>query len=252
MRKAMCVVVGAALLSVAPVLAQKSPEVCEVAFWSAKPGAAAAWAEGRKRHMEFHKQQKDAFSWYTWEVVNGDRAGGFLTGTFDHYWKDFDGRDAFDALDAADMAKTFVPLTASSSDGYWIHMGKASREEPGATGPSKYSQLTHYYVRLADVPRFEDALETITGELNKISWPMYSSWYRLASGGDGPHYVLSTRRDSFAAFAPPEKSLNEVLTAAVGALRATELFDTIRGSTERLYSEIIQFRPDLSYVPAAK
>ena len=43
MRKAMCIVVGAALLSVAPVLAQTSPDVCEGTFWSATPGAAAAW-----------------------------------------------------------------------------------------------------------------------------------------------------------------------------------------------------------------
>ncbi len=170
MRKAMCVVVGAALLSVAPVLAQKSPEVCQISVWKVKPGAGAAWAEGRKKHMEFHKQQKDALGWYTWEIINGDRAGSFITGTFDHYWKDFDGREAFDVMDAADIAKTSGPATESSSDGYWIHMGAASRNEPGATGPSKYSQLVHYYVRIADVPRFEDALETITAELNKTTW----------------------------------------------------------------------------------
>lgn len=252
MRKTMCVVVGAALLSVAPVLAQKAPEVCEITVWKVKAGAGAAWADGRKKHMEFHKQQKDAFGWYTWEVINGDRAGNFITGTFDHYWKDFDGREAFDALDAADMAKTAGPATEASSDGYWIHMGDASRNEPGATGPSKYSQLVHYYVRIADVPRFEDALETITAELNKTTWTTYSSWYRLASGGDGPHYVLSTRRNSFADFAPPEKGLLSVLTDSMGAIKATALLDVVRGSTERLYSELIQYRPDLSYTPAAK
>ncbi|MDQ1346682.1 MAG: hypothetical protein QG573_51 [Acidobacteriota bacterium] len=252
MRKAMCIVVGAALLSVAPVLAQKSPDVCEVTFWSAKPGAAAAWAEGRKRHMEFHKQQKDTFTWYAWEVINGDRAGGFLTGTFDHYWKDFDGREAFDALDAADLAKTSGPATAASSDGFWIHLGKASRLKPGATAPAKYLQLTHYYVRPENTPRFEDALEAIAAELTKLDWPVYSSWYRLASGGDGPHYVLSIGRDGYADFAPPEKTMSVALTESMGARQATELLGDLRGSTERLYSEIVRFRPDLSYVPAAK
>jgi hypothetical protein len=252
MRKAICLVVGAGLLSLAPVLAQKSPEVGQVSYWKAKPGAGAAWAEGRKRHMDFHRQQKDGFSWHTWEIINGDRAGGFLTGTFDHYWKDFDGRDAFDVLDAADMAKTFDAATESSSSGFWIQMASASRAQPGATAPSKFSQLTHYYVRPADTPRFEDALETIKGELDKISWPMYSGWYRLASGGDGPHYVLSTRRDSYAAFAPPEKTLMQALTEAMGARKASELFETLRGSTERVYTEIIQYRPDLSYVAPAK
>lgn len=245
-------IVGAALLAATPVLAQKQPEVGQVSVWQAKPGAEAAWAEGRKRHMEFHRAQKDAFAWFTWEVVNGDRAGAFVTGTFDHFWKDYDGRDAFDALDGADMAKTFGPATASSTTGFWIHMSEASRNKPGATVPAKFSQLTHYYVKLADVPRFEDALEAVKAQLDKISWPTYSSWYRLASGGDGPHYVLSTSRDSYADFAPPEKTLIQALAEAIGPRKADELMSTVRESTERIYTEILQYRPELSYVPAAK
>ena len=64
--------------------------------------------------------------------------------------------------------------------------------------------------------------------------------------------MLSTRRNSFADFAPPEKGLLSVLTYSMGAIQATVLLDVVRGSTERLYSELIQYRPDLSYTPAAK
>lgn len=252
MRKTMLGIVGAALVAATPVLAQKQPDVCQVSVWTAKAGSEAAWAEGRKKHMEFHKAQKDAFAWLTWEIVNGDRAGGFITGTFDHYWKDYDGRDAFDALDGADMAKTFGPATESSTSGFWIHMSGASRQDPAATTPPKFSQLTHYYVRPADVPRFEDALETAKAELDKISWPVRSSWYRLASGGEGPHYVLSTPRGSYADFAPPEKTLISALSESMGPRKADELFETLRSSTEKVYTEIIQFRSDLSYMPAAK
>lgn len=252
MRRTMWGIVGAALVAAAPVLAQKQPDICQVSVWTAKAGSEAAWAEGRKKHMEFHKAQKDAFAWLTWEIINGDRAGSFITGTFDHFWKDYDGRDAFDALDGADVAKTTGPATASSTTGFWIHMGDASRSKPGATAPPKYSQLTHYYVNLADVPRFEDALEAVKAELDKISWPTYSSWYRLASGGEGPHYVLSTGRESFADFAPPEKTLIRVLSEAIGPRKADELMSTVRESTAKMYTEILQYRPDLSYVPAAQ
>lgn len=252
MRKTMLGLVGAALVAATPVLAQKQPDVCQVSVWTAKAGSEAAWAEGRKKHMELHKAQKDSFSWLAWEILNGDRAGSFITGTFDHYWKDYDGRDAFDALDSADVAKTFGAATSSSTTGFWIHMSGASRSKPGATVPSKYSQLTHYYVNLADVPRFEDALETVKAELDKISWPTYSNWYRLASGGEGPHYVLSTARDSYADFAPPEKSLIQALSEAMGPRKADELMSTVRESTAKIYTEVMQYRPDLSYVPAAK
>lgn len=252
MRKTMWGIVGAALVAAAPALAQKQADVCQVSVWTAKAGSEAAWAEGRKKHMEFHRAQKDALAWFTWEIVNGDRAGSFLTGTFDQFWKDYDGRDAFDALDTADIARTTGPATASSTTGFWIHMAGASRQDPAVTTPSKFSQLTHYYVRPADVPRFEDALEAAKAELDKISWPVRSSWYRLASGGDGPHYVLSTPRASYADFAPPEKTLITALSESMGPRQANELFETLRASTERVYTEIIQYRPDLSYVPAAK
>ena len=251
MRKSMFAVVGVALLSVAPVLAQKSPDVCQISIWKVKPGAAAAWAEGRKKHMEFHKQQKDAFTWYTWEVINGDRAGNFLTGTFDHYWKDFDGREAFDALDAADLAKTSGPATESSSDGYWIHLGEASRLEPAATGPSKYSQLVHYYVRSPTC--------RASRMLSKRSRPSStSSPGRSTPAGTACRAAATDRTTcSRSAATATRTSLRRrrpcpVLTESMGALQATELLDDVRGSTERLYSEIIRFRPDLSYIPAAK
>ena len=46
--------------------------------------------------------------------------------------------------------------------------------------------------------------------------------------------------------------MSVALTESMGARQATELLGDLRGSTERLYSEIVRFRPDLSYVPAAK
>lgn len=245
--------VGAALLIATAAAGQKTPDVAEVSIWKLKAGATPAVFEaGRKKHMEFHAAQKDAFGWMTWEIVNGDRAGSYLTGTFGHYWKDFDGREAFDALDGADVARTTGAQAEVDTTGYWIYMSEVSREPAGATGPAAFAQLTHYMVNPADVPRFEDALKEIKPILDTASWPVHSSWYRLASGGEGPHYVLSTRRDNWAAFAPVEKSLIQVLTDSIGARRAAELLDTIRSSTREVYTEVLKFRSDLSYAPAAK
>ena len=60
------------------------------------------------------------------------------------------------------------------------------------------------------------------------------------------------RKKHFADFAPPEKGLLSVLTDSIGAIKAIALLDVVRGGAGRLYSELIQFRPDLSYTPAAK
>jgi len=251
MKRTTCVALGAFLLASGLALAQKTPNVAQVGIWKAKPGAEAALAEGRKKHNEFHKAQKDPWTWLTWEVVNGDHMGELITGSFGHYWKDFDGNEKFDALDGADIAKNIGPSGAITRLSYYVALDKASRPVPGATTPSNYSQVTFFYVKPGDIERFENALEAIKTAQDKINWPAHSRWYRLASGGEGPEYVLSTARDSFAAFAPPEKTLTEGLTEAVGARQATSLLDDLRGSTHHTYSEILKYRADLSYVPAA-
>ena len=243
---------GAGLACGLPALAQKTPDIADIAFWKVKAGSTvAAFADARKKHNEFHRAQKDPYNLHTWEVINGDRAGTFVTGTFDHYWKDFDGREAFEALDTADAAKTINLHAEVESSGYWARLAEMSRMAPGATGPAKYSQLTHYWLSPAEVPAFEDALKEITAALTKANWPAYSTWYRLVSGGDGPHYVLSTARDSMAAFAGPEKSLIDGLSEAVGARRAAELLETTRNATKRTYTEILAYRPEMSYLPPA-
>ena len=235
-------------VSATAALAQKTPDIAEVATWKVKPGAGAAFAAGRQKHMEFHRAQKDSFSWLTWEVITGDGLGQFYTGTFGHYWKDFDGREKFDALDQADVAKSTGAFAEVVNDGYWTLMPDASRAKPGATAPPAFSQLTHYFVNLADVARFEEALSEAKVALDKLQWPVYSNWYRLLSGGEGPHYVLSTGRENWAAFALPEKSVLEGLTEALGPQKATEIVQTVRSSTHRIYSEILAYHPEMSYV----
>ena len=252
MRMAARFAVGAVLLVAASAGAQKNPDIAEISIWKVKPGATAAFEAGRARHMAFHAQQKDSWSWLTWEVLNGDRAGQYLTGSFGHYWKDFDGREAFDKLDSADADKNLMPSAEVLTTGYWALMTDSSRPLAGASGPGAYAQLTHYFVNPADTTRFEDALKEIKTLLDKSDWPMHGSWYRLVSGGEGPHYVISTRRDNFAAFAPPEKSMMDTVAGVAGARRAAELFEAVRSSTRSVYTEVMKFRPDLSYVAPAK
>ena len=114
------------------------------------------------------------------------------------------------------------------------------------------SQLTHYFVKPSGMLAFNDALKEITAALDKANYPVHSSWYRLVSGGEGPHYVLVTARNSFADFEPPEKGLEAVLTEAYGAPKAVALMKEVLSNTERVYTEIIRYRPDIGYVPAAK
>ncbi len=82
--------------------------------------------------------------------------------------------------------------------------------------------------------------------------PTHYNWYHLVSGGPGGTYVLTIERANWAAFAddPAVKPLRDDLRAAFGEQEATSVIERLNSSIEGTYSEIIQFRPDLSYVPA--
>lgn len=114
------------------------------------------------------------------------------------------------------------------------------------------SQITHYFVKPEGIPEFNDALKEIKAALDKANYPAHSDWYRLVSGGKGPDYVLVTARNSFADFEPPEKGLEAVLTEAYGAPKAVALMKQVLANTDHVYTEILRYRPELGYIPAAQ
>jgi len=50
-------------------------DVVEIHINKIKPGMTRQYEEGRKKHMNWHRQQNDAWSWYTWEILTGENTG---------------------------------------------------------------------------------------------------------------------------------------------------------------------------------
>ena len=235
--------------------------VCVSALAQEKPGNAAMvysvkpksgnWGqleEAMKKHFAWHRSQNDTFAYHVWQVMSGDNLGDFVVGTFGHNWKDFDGRDELDRADVADFVANVLPLTEKMSLHYTTMVPEASR--PSArTQPAAMSQLTHYFVKPSGVVQFADALREIKAALDNANYPVRSSWYRLVSGGEGPHYVLVVERSSFAEFEPMAKSLEQVIAEVTSPAKAIELASAVRDNTRHTYSELLVYRADLSYLP---
>lgn len=249
---ALSLAVGMVLVVGVPVVrAQEKPDrVARVEFIKAKPGMEAQLEEAGKKHFGWHKKQGDTWTIYLWQVITGDNAGNYYLGTFGHAWKEFDAREAFDAADDQDAMAAVGPYLQSDTPSLWREVEDASRHDAQAKGPSKFAQLTHYFVKPAKLSAFTDALKEIKAALDGAKFPVHTEWYALASGGPGPHYVAVTNRGSWAEFAGPEKSMTKVLDEALGARKATELIDAIREATTSTYSEVLLYRPDMSYLPA--
>jgi len=76
-------------------------------------------------------------------------------------------------------------------------------------------------------------------------------WYELASGGQTGAYLLVLPRNSWADFEdkPDVKPFRDMLKDAFGQEEADSIVDRIDKSVEKETSQIVQFRPDLSYLP---
>lgn len=247
-KKIAAILVALAFVGAVAAQAQKDPVVGLV--YQVKAKNPVAFEAGMKKHMEWHRKNADAWAWHSWEILNGHRVGQFYVGSFGHFWKDFDGREQFEKLDTADVVLNVMPHSELVKSSHYVVLTEAS--SPPSAAPGAMVQLSIYYVKPSMTPEFEDALKEYRQALDKAKWPVRATWYRLASGDEGPQYVLAVDRASWADFAPPEKSMMAVLSETIGPRQATELSQKFRDAIKSVETEVLKYRADLSYVPAAK
>jgi len=250
MRMLRFVVVALAVAALGvPVFAQEKPgDVAIVYTAKPKPGGWSQLEGALKKHFGWHRAQKDTFAWMVWQVISGDNIGDFTVATLGHNWKDLDARAKFDQADEADFMPNVLPYIDKMSLHYMAMIAEASRPS-GSQQPPAMLQVTHYFVNPSGIVRFNDALKEIKAVLDKADYPVHSSWYRLVNGGEGPQYVLVVERNSWAELEPMPKTLEQTIADATSPSKAVELMSAIRDSTRHVYSDMLQYRADLSYMP---
>jgi len=134
---------------------------------------------------------------------------------------------------------------------YYEFMPKVSNAT-GSMMPSKFSEVITFQVRYGKDSDFRSAIGRVYEAAQKTKWPVNFGWYVLANGGPTGIYVLSLPRNNWADFEdkPDVKPFRDMLKEAFGQAEADSIVDRIDHSVEKETSEIIQFRPDLSYLPA--
>lgn len=188
-----------------------------------KPGLDQAFADGYRRHLQWHAENRDPWSWYGWTFVLGGRMGQFMDGTFDH------APDALDraikpAEDAADNRQNVNPHAEFASHGVYRRLPGLSTGQklPDA---SAFLVMDTYTVHPGSEARFE-------AEMEKHKSSADQSWFRLVIGGRQSQYVLMRRAASWAD------------AVAHAPLTVTE------GLVESHQSELLRFQRDMSYFPS--
>jgi len=231
--------------------AQEKPgTIAALEFQKPKNGMVPQYEAGRKQKAAWHKQQNDPLPLFVWETLTGDDTGTYIVGRLGQHWADLDKPAIPDETDRAEFQKVVGAYVDSVVARYYETMPKVSNPTDSKL-PSKFSEIITFHVRYGKESDFRSAIARVYDATIKTKWPVNYIWYELASGGATGTFVLVLPHNSWADFAdkPEVKPFRDMLKEAFGQEEADSIVDRIDGSVQKETSQIIQFHPELSYLP---
>ena len=222
---------GGALLLVGTVLpadlagqAERGP-YARIAIFHPQDGHTVDFEAGYMRHLEFHRQAKDAWTWYGWSIWAGERQRWFVYATFGHAATNFDNPVA-PVEDERDNVLNVAPHVDSWSNAIYEYLPALSRGRAVPT-PTARLELTTVDLKPGASKAFESALQALQATLQSETL-----WYRMVAGGSAPRYVRLR----------PRARLAEILLGNEQALP-----DTVDDLVTKTTVEILSLRPTMSH-----
>jgi hypothetical protein len=240
---------AAGFLSVGALAQDNAGNIAGLEFQTPKNGMVKQYEEGRKAKVDWHKQQKDKDALYVSEVLTGEHMGTYVVGRFGMHWADMDKPSVPDAADLEQYRKLISPYVEKLTSAYYAFLPKWSN--PSTDMNAKYIEIVTFHIRYGKGDDFRSAVARIHEANQKLKVPSHYGWYRLVNGGPGGTYVLTIDHANWASFEddPAVKPLRDRLREAFGEQEAMSVIERLNSSIESTYSDLVQPRPDLSYIP---
>ena len=193
--------------------AQEPGRFARIALLRPHDGKTVDFESGYIRHLDWHRQAADAWTWYGWNITYGDRQRWFVYATFGHRIEDFDHSVA-PADDERDNVLNVVPHAEFAGNALFEFLPALSRGT-GVPTPAPRVEMTTYDVAAGTHTSFESALAAAQSTLTEETL-----WYRLVAGGPDTRYVRLRPRTSIASIVTSRiepgspKSVAAMITAA--------------------------------------
>jgi hypothetical protein len=249
-KKLLCVAAVMLTAAVSSYAQEKPNTIAAIEFQTPKNGMVKQYEEGRKQKAAWHKQQNDTQALYVFQTLTGEDTGSYLVARFDQHWTDFDKPSVPDSADLEQYQKLIGGAVEKLTASYYEDLPKWSN--PSTDMNAKYTEVITFHIHYGKGDDFRSAVMRIHEAHEKMKSPFHYSWHHLVDGGPGGVYVLTIDHANWASFEddPAVKPLRDDLRGAFGEQEAMSVIERLNASIESTYSEIIQFRPDLSYIPA--
>jgi hypothetical protein len=211
----------------ARVAAQAEPgPYARIAFLRPHDGDTVDFEAGYIRHLEWHRQHQDTWSWYGWNITFGERQRWLVYATFGHSAASFD--NAVDpAEDERDNISNVTPHGQYLGNGLYEYLPALSRGT-GVPQPTARLEFTTVELNPGAEAAFESALRAGQSGLQEETL-----WFRMVAGATMPRYVRLRPRPNLAAILDTRS--DQALPASVAPLTA--------GTT----IEVLTLRPTMSY-----
>ena|SRR5437762_907110 len=147
---------------------------------------------GYIRHLDWHRQAKDTWTWYGWTIWAGERQRWLVYGTFGHSAASLDAPVA-PAEDERDNIVNVIRHGAFLGHALFEYLPALSR---GTGEPRPTARLEFTTVDL--VAGAEESFESaVTAEQSALQ--SETLWYRMIAGGSTPRYIRMIPRATVSA-----------------------------------------------------
>ena len=173
-------------------VAQNGP-YARIAVLRALDGQTVDLEAGYIRHLEWHRQAKDPFGWYSYSIwASAERQRWLIYATFGHTSAEL-SNPVSPAEDERDNIINVLPHAQFLGNAVYEFLPALSKGN-GVPAPTLRAELTTVDVNPSGIKAFESAL---AAEQSKLT--AETLWYRMVAGGDAPRYVRIRPRASLQA-----------------------------------------------------
>ena len=205
-----------------------------IAIMQALDGHSVDWEAGYIRHLEWHRQAKDPFRWYSYSVwASAEHQRWIVCATFGHTAAELIN-PLSPAEDERDNLINVLPHARFLGNGIYEFLPALSRGD-GVPTPTPSAEYTTVELNQGAGHAFEAALAAERSRLQAETL-----WYRMVVGGNSPRYVRLQPRSSLGAIL--DETADQTLP------------DKVNGLISKLTVETLNLRPNMlvNVIPAGR
>jgi hypothetical protein len=200
--------------------------------------------------MEYRESLGDPWSWWIYEVVVGEDVGKIIAASWNHTWEEFDAYEAWEGGTAAGnhFQATVLPLAEKMTTKISQSIPEIDRRSEDPNAQTNLVFVQDFHLAPGGQMAFNEAVGKWHEAMTAANVPFYYTANFLVAGGKGPVISMAGLGGSWADFADPDPSTEQIMVEHFGEEEAMAIYQQFSESVAYTESFVVRYREDLSNV----